>query len=325
MDAVHRGSRFAQVRLCMHLVLPTKAADPYRIALRKGWECCSLVRRLWGEELFSRIWALTARDGPLLSFKKLLAEHGIEHSFMAGGPEWSAKHPAQERLDAALEQTDLAWVGRRRKGLTDAANIDVKATRALADRMEAGGLREAYQSAIVGDMVVRISPSTGSTTTAPACAASRPRRCSTSGGTAPGTRETGWAMAAPHGRLARAAALAAGPACTEAGQPPIYRRARPIRPPRPWRPQVMQPFFRRRVCLHSDPDRLRRRPSSWLDLQERSGCECCLTKLGRLIGTLKAPFGPRARSLRGKPGACRSLSLMAAPSAVRGRALSRRS
>ena len=155
MHAVHRGSRFAQVRLHVHLVLPTKAADPHRIALRKGWACCSLARRLWGEELFSRIWALTARDGPLLSFKKLLAEHGIEHSFMAGGPEWSAKHSAHKRLDAALEQTDLAWVGRRRQGFTDAANIDVKATRALADRMEAGGFREAYQSATVGDVVVR--------------------------------------------------------------------------------------------------------------------------------------------------------------------------
>ena len=34
-------------------------------------------------------------------------------------------------------------------------NIDVKATRAIAGRMAAGGLREAFQAAIIGDMVVR--------------------------------------------------------------------------------------------------------------------------------------------------------------------------
>ena len=55
----------------------------------------------------------------------------------------------------ALEASDLAWVAERRKGLQDAVNIDVQAARALPGRLPAGGLREAYQSAIIGDMVVR--------------------------------------------------------------------------------------------------------------------------------------------------------------------------
>ena len=58
-------------------------------------------------------------------------------------------------MDQGLEATDLAWVASRRKGLQDAVNIDVQATRALAGRLPASGLREAYQSAIIGDMVVR--------------------------------------------------------------------------------------------------------------------------------------------------------------------------
>ena len=45
MYATDRGSRFAQVRLYMHLALLCKSADPFRVALRKGWERCSLVRR----------------------------------------------------------------------------------------------------------------------------------------------------------------------------------------------------------------------------------------------------------------------------------------
>ena len=36
LHATYRGSRFAQVRLFTHLVLPGKAADPVRVALRKG-------------------------------------------------------------------------------------------------------------------------------------------------------------------------------------------------------------------------------------------------------------------------------------------------
>ena len=36
MHATYRGSRFGQLRLHVHLVLPCRAADPLRIALRKS-------------------------------------------------------------------------------------------------------------------------------------------------------------------------------------------------------------------------------------------------------------------------------------------------
>jgi hypothetical protein len=155
VHATYRGSRFAQVRLYMHLVLPCKGADPVRVALRKGWECCAMVRRLWGEETFAEVWTGSSKDGPLLSFRRLLQGNGLEASFIAGAGGWDKKHPSYLLMDAGLEAADLAWVAARRRGLEDAASIDVQATRALASRMPAGGLREAYQSAIVGDMVVR--------------------------------------------------------------------------------------------------------------------------------------------------------------------------
>ena len=37
MHALYRGSRFAQTRLFMHLVLPSPLADPWQVALSKGW------------------------------------------------------------------------------------------------------------------------------------------------------------------------------------------------------------------------------------------------------------------------------------------------
>ena len=86
----------------------------------------------------------TSRDGPLLSFRQLLREQGLEASFLAAGPEWLTKHSAHRLLDEGLERSDLAWVRQRRKGPGDATCIDVKATRAIAGRMEAGGLKEAY-------------------------------------------------------------------------------------------------------------------------------------------------------------------------------------
>ena len=43
----------------------------------------------------------------------------------------------------------------RRPGLQEAASIDVPAVRAIAGRMAGQGLREAYESVLVGDMVVR--------------------------------------------------------------------------------------------------------------------------------------------------------------------------
>ena len=155
MFATYRGSRFAQIRLYMHLALPCKSADPCRVALRKGWECCALVRRQWGDAVFAEVWRSSSSDGPLHSFRRLLQEVGLEASFAAGGPTWRRKHSAYRRLDQGLEASDLAWVASLRKGLQDAVNIDVQATRALAGRLPASGLREAYQSAIIGDMVVR--------------------------------------------------------------------------------------------------------------------------------------------------------------------------
>ena len=99
MYATYRGSRFAQVRLYMHLALPCKLADPVRVALRKGWECCSLVRRQWGDAVFADVWEGSAADGPLLSFRRLLQEVGLEASFAAGRPEWRRKRSAYRLLD----------------------------------------------------------------------------------------------------------------------------------------------------------------------------------------------------------------------------------
>ncbi len=155
MYATYRGSHVAQVRLYTHPALPCKTADPVRVALRNGWECCSLVRRQWGDEVFAEVWESSSADGPLLIFRRLLQEVGLEASFIAGGPTWTRKHSAFRRLDQGLEASDLAWVAERRKGLQNAINIDVRATRALAGRLPASGLREAYQSAIIGGMVVR--------------------------------------------------------------------------------------------------------------------------------------------------------------------------
>ena len=104
MHATYLGSRFGQLRLYMHLVLPCRAADPFRVALRKGWECCSMVRRLWGSLAFDEVWSRTSQDGPLLSFKRLLQEQGLEESFLAAGPEWLKKHSAHTVLDEALER-----------------------------------------------------------------------------------------------------------------------------------------------------------------------------------------------------------------------------
>jgi hypothetical protein len=106
MHALYRGSRFAQVRLFVHLVLPSPLADPWQVALRKGWAACELVRQEWGEEAFWRVWDRSTKDGPLCSFKQLLAQlpqpqkplfqprlplrpavgHSLADSFRAGGP-----------------------------------------------------------------------------------------------------------------------------------------------------------------------------------------------------------------------------------------------
>ncbi len=44
LHVLNRGSRFAQPRLFMQLVLPSPVADPRQVAIRKGWRACELVR-----------------------------------------------------------------------------------------------------------------------------------------------------------------------------------------------------------------------------------------------------------------------------------------
>ena len=66
-----------------------------------------MVRRLWGDLAFDEAWSRTSQDGPLLSFKRLLQEQGLESSFLAAGPEWLKKHSAHTLLDEALSGATL--------------------------------------------------------------------------------------------------------------------------------------------------------------------------------------------------------------------------
>ncbi len=50
---------------------------------------------------------------------------------------------------------DLEWISQHRLGLKDAAGIDVALVRQVARRLPAKELREAFESVLVGDMVVR--------------------------------------------------------------------------------------------------------------------------------------------------------------------------
>jgi hypothetical protein len=183
MYALYRGSRFAQVRLFMHLMLPSPQADPWQVALRKGWLACELVRKEWGEELFWRVWDHSSRDGPLISFKKLLAQlpqsdlgsalqqpqqhqqlhppprpaagRSLADEFREAGPAWRSRCEAFPLLAKALQVHDLEWVGRHRANLKEAAQVDVGLARRVALKLPAKGMREAFESVLVGDMVVR--------------------------------------------------------------------------------------------------------------------------------------------------------------------------
>jgi hypothetical protein len=62
---------------------------------------------------------------------------------------------AVQVLTKALQAHDLEWVGRHRAGLQTASQIDVALARRLAFLMPAKGMREAFESVMVGDMVVR--------------------------------------------------------------------------------------------------------------------------------------------------------------------------
>ena len=159
--ALYKGSHFAQLQLFMHLVLPCKSADPVRVALRKGWEACELIRQHIGEEQFAAVWRGSSGDGPVRSFRLLLgtllqpAGAELSAAFLAGAAEWRCKELAYGVLDAALERADLQWVGAHRKGLRGAEAIDVQQARALARKLPVAGAREAFESAMIGDMVVR--------------------------------------------------------------------------------------------------------------------------------------------------------------------------
>ena len=160
MHALYRGSRFASIELFMHLVLPFRGADPWRVALKKGWEACSRARSLWGEQCFQAVWLGSKGDGPLRSFRKLLEQlpaaggGSLAESYLAGGSGWERKHGALVSLDEALQRRDLAKASVR-QGLKEVVNVDVPTVRAIAGRMPGQGLREAYESVLVGDMVVR--------------------------------------------------------------------------------------------------------------------------------------------------------------------------
>ena len=52
MHALYRGSRFADVRLFMQLVLTSSRGDPCHVALTKGWHAAELIRQEWGEADF---------------------------------------------------------------------------------------------------------------------------------------------------------------------------------------------------------------------------------------------------------------------------------
>jgi hypothetical protein len=187
MFALYRGSRFAHVKLFMHLVLPSPQADPWHVALRKGWHACELVRKEWGEELFWRVWDCSSRDGPLLSFKRLLAQlplseqllpqepvqqqpqqhqqlqqpprplagRSLADGYRAAGPAWRHHCEAFPLMAKSLQVHDLEWVGRHRASLKEVAQVDVGLARRVARKLPAKGMREAFESVLVGDMVVR--------------------------------------------------------------------------------------------------------------------------------------------------------------------------
>ena len=249
MHAMYRGSRFAQTRLFMHLVLPSPLADPWQVALGKAWKACELVRSEWGEAAFWRVWDNSAVDGPLLSFKRLLAQlpqsaqealppqqlagqpagqqqqqqlqqaagqqqpaarRTLEDSYRSGGPEWRSRRVAAALMSRALQAHDLQWVAERRAGLKEVGRLDVGLARRLAGQLPALGMREAFESVLVGDMPCGTKRGIGSSTTAAACAAWARKRSTTSSGTARGTPVTAWEVVAAARRPAGSFTAASG-------------------------------------------------------------------------------------------------------------------
>ena len=111
----------------------------------------------------------------------------------------------------------------------------------------------------------------------------------------------------PHGCSARlpgksyssgrvACLLAARRAGPQPRQPTIDSTNRALRPPRPWRPEVVHPFRGHIVLLHCRPHQFARRPSAGLHLQKvtglatKMGLRSCCTWL--LLLLLLLPLGP---------------------------------
>ena len=78
----------------------------------------------------------------------------LAESYLAEGLGWEAKPAALANLEEALQRRDLPRASSR-QGLQEVVNVDVRTVRAIAGRMPGQGLREAYESVLVGDMVVR--------------------------------------------------------------------------------------------------------------------------------------------------------------------------
>ena len=59
-------------------------------------------------------------------------------------------------MSEALQVHDLEWVAQHRSGLKEVAHLDVNLARRLAGQLPAQGMREAFESVLVGD--IRVAP-----------------------------------------------------------------------------------------------------------------------------------------------------------------------
>jgi hypothetical protein len=83
------------------------------------------------------------------------ARRTLEDSYRSRGPEWRSRRVAAALMSRALQAHDLQWVAERRAGLKEVGRLDVGLARRLAGQLPAQGMREAFESVLVGDMVVR--------------------------------------------------------------------------------------------------------------------------------------------------------------------------
>ncbi len=121
----------------MHLVLPSPRADPWQVALQKGWGACELLWPEGGEDVAWQVWDGSTKDGPLLSFQKQLQEVNLAGNYRAAGPAWRVKCLALQLLRQGLQVHDLEWIIRHRLGLKDAASIDVALAKRIAGSLPA--------------------------------------------------------------------------------------------------------------------------------------------------------------------------------------------